>query len=116
MAVVAVGCQAGPGESIAAAVEAAHLPYVDRVEVSPKNPFQGKDHEDVFVYLAASATDDEVRHVWCDVILPAGPDSLGGGRVVMYLGTVTYSNGVQSGGERLDIPTCPGGTPSGSPA
>ena len=110
VALAVAGCGPGPGESIAAAVRAAQLPYVDRVEVSLKNPFEGKDYEDVTVYLTDSATDDEVRQVWCEAILPARPDSLGQGQVRMYRGTVTYPNGAQSGRERLDIPACTGAT------
>jgi len=115
IALAIAGCGPGPGESIAAAVRAADLPFVDRVEVSPKNPFEGKDFEDVDVYLSDSATSNDVRQVWCEVILPAGPDGLGQGQVRMYRGTVTHPNGAQSGRERLDIPACPAGTPSASP-
>jgi hypothetical protein len=115
VALAVAGCGVGPGESIAAAVRAADLPFVNHVEVSPQNPFQGRYHENVTVYLTGSATSDEVRQVWCEVILPAGPDSLGQGQVRMYRGTIYYANGAQLGAEQLDIPACPGVPPSASP-
>jgi hypothetical protein len=105
-ALLTAGC-AGPADSIASAVYDAKLPYVDRVEVSPKNPLQGKDYEDVFVYLAEDATDDQVAHLWCDVVLPARPDRLGQGRVRLEAGFTQHPDGSVSGGRDVDVPSCP---------
>jgi hypothetical protein len=114
VALAIAGCSPGPGESIAAAVRAANLPFVDRVLVSPKNPLEGKDQEDVYVYLTDSATDDEVRQVWCNVMLPAGPDRLSPGGVILEKGFTFHPEGSVSGGQRVAVPACPAGTPSAS--
>jgi len=114
VALAVAGC-AGPADSIAAAVRAAHLPFVDRVLVSPKNPFEGKDQEDLHVYLTDGVTDDEVRHLWCDVILPAGPDRLSPGGVHLSKGARPGPGGGEIGTTAVDVPACPAGTPSASP-
>jgi hypothetical protein len=113
-ALLATGCS-GPADSIAAAVYDAKLPYVHLVDVSPKNPFEGKDYEDVYIYLSADVTDEQVAHLWCDVVLPAGPDRLSPGSVHLWRGEHTAMNGAVSGVDRLDIPTCQASSPHASP-
>ena len=111
------GCLPGPGTGLADQVRAANLSYVDEVQVSPKNPWGGKDYDDVVVYLLAGVTDAQVVELYCNVVTPAGAAQLRPGEFSMYKGVTwwpdksaapTYGSarGI-SGGTKVDLPACP---------
>jgi hypothetical protein len=117
LGVLTAGCLPGPGQGLADHVRAADLPYVDEVQVSPKNPWGGKDYDDVFVYLLADVTDAQVIELYCNVVTPAGAAQLRPGEFSMYKGVTwspdksaapTYGSarGI-SGGTKVDLPACP---------
>lgn len=117
LGLVAAGCLPGPGQGLADKIRGAALPFIDDVQVSPKNPWGGKDYDDVTVYLLAGATDTQVIELYCTVVTPAGADQLKPGQFSMYKGVTwwpdksaapTYGSarGV-SGGIKVDIPPCP---------
>jgi hypothetical protein len=121
VALVAVGCLPGPGQGIVDRIRAANSPMVKEVVLSPVNPWEGKDYEDIILYLVNDVTDEAAFDLWCTVIVPAGADRLGPkGEVRMYKGIVKWPGGGISGGIRVlkDAPTCgPGATyvPTPSP-
>ena len=116
-AVLAGGCGGGKGgEAIAAQIRAADLPYVELVAVSPVNPLGAKYYDDVWVHLTGDVTDAQVQDLWCTVVLPANPDQLSPGAVHLDKGVVFPSAGGEIGGIPVDIPTCPGATPSAPPS
>ena len=111
VAALLAGC-AGPGQDIANRIRDANLPYVERVIVSPVNPLQGKNHDDVGVFLAKDVTDGQVRDMWCTVVMPADPSRLSPGAVTLEKGAEFPANGGIIGGTYVDPPPCDGASPS----
>ncbi len=108
------GCVAGHGNEIADQIRAAHSPIVEEVVLSPINPFEGKDYDDVTVYLVAGTTDAQVQALWCDVVVPARPERLGKGELWFDIGVTRWPEpgGLYaiSGGRLVwarDLPGCP---------
>ena len=70
--------------------------------MSSIDPWEGKNCDDVSVYLVASTPDAEVQALWWDVVEPARPERLGTGRLLFWVGVMRWPEGGISGGRGID--------------
>jgi hypothetical protein len=61
----------GRGQDVADRIASSGSPLIERVEMLPANPFEGKPDE-VYVYLVPEATTEQGAEFWCEVVVPAG--------------------------------------------
>ena len=111
MAALLAGC-AGPGQDIANTIGDASLPYVERVEVAAVNPMKLIHDDNVVVYLSGDVTDEQVRELWCTVVVAADPSRLGSGRLSLRKGATFGPQGDVTGGSPVSPPPCDGASSS----
>ena len=99
-----VSACSGPGAGITDRIRAANSPIIQEVDFSPSN--LAGHPEEIFVFVISTATDAQVRDVWCNVVVPAGIDQLPPERVGLRRSGTAEPSDVVDGSSNLSKPQC----------